>query len=100
MRKYTLASADARATVDLRDYENVIADAVHEVLPLAEVVVERDCYYVSPTPKQGDAVRIGRLICRSALNKHCVKIPKLFSSIEVKGDDKDGNEEKRVGGHY
>lgn len=93
MRKYTLASKDARGTVDLRAYRGVIESAVHEIIPNAKVLVGQDCYYVSPTPKQGDAVRIGRLICKSELCKQCVYIPKLFSSIEVRPKAKEETDE-------
>ena len=101
MRKYTLASRDAKEGVDLRDYQQIIEDAVHEVLPNATVQVEVDYYTVSPTPKQGDAVRIGRAICKSELKKYCVQIPKLFSSIEIEEEKDDGGtKEKRPGGHH
>ena len=104
MRKYTLASKDAKTTVDLRDYRQVIEDAVHEVLPAAKVQVESDYYTVSPTPKQGNAVRIGRATCKSKLKKHCVQIPKLFSSAEVdevKEETNDRESEQQYhGGHF
>lgn len=102
MRKYSLASLGARSNVDLRDYSDVIESAVHEAMPDAVVSVECDCYYVSPTPSQADAVRIGRRICKSALNKHCVHIPKLFSSIEVKNsmEVNNGKTKSTHGGHY
>ena len=83
MRKYTLASPESRSTVDLRDYRAIIESAVQEIMPAAKVIVESDCYYVSPSPKRGDAVKIGRLICKSDLNRHCVQIPKLFTSIPI-----------------
>ena len=101
MRKYTLASFDARGSVDLRTYAEIIENAVHEVMPHAVVQVEKDYYCVDPTPKQGDAIRIGRQICRSALCQYCVQIPKLFSSVEIKPviekEKKDGT--KINGGH-
>lgn len=84
MRKYTLASSDARESVDLRVYAATIEAAVHEVMPTAAVIVEADCYCVEPTLKQGDAIRVGRMICRSALSQYCIQIPKLFSSVEIK----------------
>lgn len=102
MRKYTLASADSRASVDLRDYKDVITDAVNEVMAGVdnlEVIVTKDYYTVSPTPEKGDAIRIGRIICKSALNRHCVQIPKLFSSIEVKELDNGERKEHQMGGH-
>lgn len=100
MRKYTLASAKERQNVDLRDYTSVITEAVYSVMPSAAVRVERDCYYVSPTPSQGEAIKIGRQICQSELKHSCVQIPKLFSSIEVKEAAADGTDkQKRTGGH-
>lgn len=59
----------------MRTYAEIIENAVHEVMPHAAVQVEKDYYCVDPTPKQGDAVRIGRQICRSALCQYCVQIP-------------------------
>ena len=101
MRKYYLASKDAKDNVDLREYQQVIEDAVHEVLPLASVQVAADHYIVTPTPKQGDAVKIGRAICKSALKKHCIQIPKLFTSIEIKDEKNDGKtKQQQYGGHH
>ena len=51
MRKYMLASKGAKDDVDLREYQQIIQDAVHEVLPHATVQVEATYYTVSPTPK-------------------------------------------------
>lgn len=99
MRRYTLASLSARNDVDLRDFEGIIVDAVHSVCPTATILVEKDCYYVSPTPQKGDAVKIGRQICKSALCKYCVHIPKLFSSIEVK-ERSNVREQQPLGGHF
>lgn len=103
MRKYTLASPTAKTTVDLRDYADIIIDAVHAVMPSAAVKVEQDCYYVDPTPTQGSAIKIGRHICQSALKIHCIQIPKLFCSVEMDAHTKEENEsgknKQRVGGH-
>ena len=96
MRKYTLASKDAKAKVDLRDYQQIIEDAIHEVLPTAVVRVESDYYTVQPSPEQWAAIRIGRAICKSALKKYCitVTVPKLFGSIELQEERIDENREK------
>ena len=51
MRRYTLASPESRKAVDLRDYKEVIEKAVHGVMPSAMVRVEKDAYYVHPTPR-------------------------------------------------
>lgn len=101
MRKYTLASLDARISVDLLDYEDVITEAVHAVMPQAKVTVTKDCYHVSPTPTQGQAVKIGRKICESDLSQHCVKISKLFSSIKIEEEaNEKRNDQQLHGGHY
>lgn len=53
MRKYTLADKNAKANIDLTDYSDIIANAVLDVMDNVDdvtVLVEKDCYYVSPTP--------------------------------------------------
>ena len=100
MRKYTLASKSAKGYVDLRDYEDVITAAVLAVMPNATVKVEEKCYYVSPTPKQGEAIKIGRQICQSELSRYCVQIPKLFTSIELEEANHGAKQHsKPLGGH-
>lgn len=98
MKRYTLASGVARRTVDLRDYKDIIVEAVATVMIEKDVtvVVEKDCYYLSPSPSQGEAIKIGRLICRSTLNKHCIHIPKLFNGMEVKSKKKEELDESRT----
>ena len=101
MRRYMLVSTEARAFVDLRDHSETIIDAVHSIMPKASVEVLADSYLVSPTPNQSEAVRIGRLICQSELRKHCIMIPKLFTSEEVKEATDDGEaDEHPNGGHH
>ena len=105
MRKYTLASGDARTKVDLRDYADTIEKAVHEYMTTATVKVCESCYYVTPAPSKGEAIKIGRRICQSALAQHCVMIPKLFTSVEItdktKEEPLDGtNQSKLHGGHH
>lgn len=104
MRRYYLASSDAKQKVDLRDYEAVIVEAVMEVMKDVEgvsVVVYEQYYEVSPSPKRSYAVAIGRKICKSGLSQHCVQIPKLFLSREESSKEEKKNEEKanRMGGH-
>lgn len=105
MRKYYLASPDAKQKVDLRDYEGVIVEAVMEVMKDVEgvsVVVCEQYYEVSPSPKRNHAVAIGRKICKSGLSQHCVQIPKLFLSKEEKHskeEKQDGKKTNRMGGH-
>ena len=100
MRKYTLASPSAKLDVDLRDYADIITEAVRAIMPKAAVKVEQTCYTVDPTPKQGEAIKIGRQICQSGLSRHCIHIPKLFTSIEIKEEKPNGTDKpKRTGGH-
>ena len=102
MRKYTLAAVDSKAAVDLRLYESTITEAVHTIMPNALVTVEPDCYYVDPTPKPGDARKIGRRICKSALSQFCIFIPKLFTSIEITKEvnHDQSTQSKHPGGHH
>ena len=102
MRKYTLADIGNKGTVDLRDYELIITEAVHAVMPDALVSVQQDCYYVTPTPKPGDARKIGRQICKSALSRFCTSIPKLFTSIEItkEATNEKAKQSKHPGGHH
>lgn len=105
MRKYTLVSGDARTKVDLRDYAATIEEAVHGIMPTATVKICESCYYVTPAPSKGEAIKIGRRICQSALAQYCVMIPKLFTSIEItdktKEEPLDGtNQSKLHGGHH
>mgnify|MGYP007057712070 FL=1 len=100
MRKYTLASSVAKSKIDLTAYTEVITEAIHEVIPQASVTVEKDCYYVSPAPSKGDAIRIGRAICKSALAQYCVQVPKLFNSIPIKEDKHEERKQQLPGGHH
>ena len=104
MRKYSLASGKARMAVDLRDYTATIEEAVHEAISTATVEVYETYYTVSPTPSKGQAIKIGRKICQSALAKYCVAMPKLFTSVEVSDREKEKTEDgtdqqERIGGH-
>jgi len=105
MRKYTLASSTARKNVDLREYRDIIEEAVHSILPSATVTVNSDCYMVSPTPSKSQAIKIGRKICQSAMAQYCVQIPKLFISTELSDITKEENNDKQnqqkcIGGHF
>ena len=106
MRRYALASLEHKQNVDLRDYEDVIVEAVMAAMKDVEgvsVVVHERYYEVSPSPSRGSAVAIGRAICKSKLAQCCVYIPKLFSGYEVSTENKEEkNDEKktdRMGGH-
>lgn len=108
MRVYHLSSGAARRMVNLGDYESVICEAVTTVMSGKNVivVVNKDSYSVSPTPTKSEAIKIGRLICKSALSQYCIQIPKLFTGENVKPKKEELNESRtepkvkhRVGGH-
>ena len=105
MRRYALASSEHKQNVDLRNYEDVIVNAVMEAMKGVEdvsVVVYERYYEVSPSPSRGAAIAIGRAICKSGLGKCCVQIPKLFQSVEVSAGKEEKNDEEktnRLGGH-
>ena len=106
MRRYSLASLEHKQNVDLRDYEDVIIAAVMEAMKNIQgvsVVVHERYYEVSPSPSRGQAIAVGRAICKSGLGKCCVYIPKLFMSSEIKMDEEEKNDERKtncMGGHF
>ena len=106
MGRYALASPEYKQNVDLRNYEEVIAEAVMAAMKDIEdvsVSVHEKYYEVSPSPGRGAAIAIGRAIAKSGLGKCCVQIPKLFSSVEVLTGKEEKNEERktdRLGGHF
>ncbi len=106
MRRYALASLEHKQNVDLRDFEDVIVNAVMEAMKDVvgvSVVVHERYYEVSPSPSRGAAIAVGRAICKSGLGKCCVQIPKLFSSVEVaigKEEKSDEGKSDGLGGHF
>ena len=99
MRRYSLASSEHKQNVDLRDYEDVIVNAVMAVMKDVEdvsVLVKEKFYEISPSPGRGTAIAIGRAICKSGLGKCCVQIPKLFSSVEVCIDKEEKNDREKT----
>ena len=101
MRRYYLASAEKRGIVDLREYQDEIVEAVHQIMPQAQVEVKKDFYEISPSPSKGCAIKIGKLLSnKDVLGGYCIKISKLFCSEEVECKEcVDGTEKKCVGGH-
>ena len=101
MRRYYLASVEKRGIVDLREYQDEIVEAVHQIMPQAQVEVKKDFYEISPSPGKGCAIRIGKLLSsKDVLGGYCIKISKLFCSEEVECKECiDGTEKKCLGGH-
>ncbi len=96
MRRYYLTSGDARRTVDLRDYADVITKAITTIMTGKDVtvIVNENSYAVSPAPSRSEAIKIGRLICKSTLSKYCVQRPVLFSGEDVEIKKEEPNESR------
>ena len=78
MRVYKLAAPYHRSYVDLRDFKDIIKQAVHQEVPNAKVVVKEDCYEIDRDISKGDAIRIGRTLASSELGKYCLQRATLF----------------------
>ena len=102
MRRYSLASLEYRNSIDLVTFQNCITSSVHQVIPNATVVVEKDSYTVSPTPTRSEAIRIGRILSsKDILGKYCIFVPKLFYGEDVEERSFTNNAKaKRSGGHF
>lgn len=95
MRRYSLTSGDARRTVDLRDYADVITKAITTIMTEdVTVIVNENSYAVSPAPSRSEAIKIGRLICKSTLSKYCVQRSVLFSGEDVEIKKEEPNESR------
>lgn len=66
MRKYVFANPIYR-DVDLTKYEDLIVEKIHEVVPSAKVVVQKDGYILDEDVTRGEVIKIGRNIAASDL---------------------------------
>ena len=78
MRVYKLAAPYHRSYVDLRDFKDIIEQAVHKEVPNAKVVVKEDCYEIDKDISKGDAIRIGRTLASGELGQYCLQRATLF----------------------
>lgn len=82
MRKFSLASPEARETVDLTAHEKLITDTVKSIIPNAKVKVYEHFYTIDHVTK-GQSIKIGKVLSKSCnLGKYCIQISKLFSGTE------------------
>lgn len=72
MRVYKLAAPYHRSYVDLRDFKDIIEQAVHKEVPDAKVIVKEDCYEIDKDISKGDAIRIGRTLASGELSQYCL----------------------------
>lgn len=99
MRKYSLANPAFR-DVDLRDYTDVIISKVHEIVPSATVIVERDGYILDDNITRGQVIKIGRNVAKSQLWKYRLPRDLLFVGKTIsKRKIKMKNKRKIRGGH-
>ena len=80
MRVYKLAAPYHRSYVDLRDFKDIIKQAVHQEVPDAKVVVKEDCYEIDKDISQGDAIRIGRTLASGELGQYCLQRATCYCS--------------------
>lgn len=84
MRIYKLASSYYRENVNLLDYESLIQQIIHSVVPDVTVIVRSDYYIIENDISKGDAIRIGRLLAKSdCLGKFSTQRPVLFIGTEL-----------------
>ena len=86
MTKYMLTSTEAREKVNLRDYGQIIADAVFEVVEDDEPMIRtaRDFYYVEMDVPMTEIerIQIDEILSASELGKYGVEGQMLFAAIE------------------
>jgi hypothetical protein len=95
-RKYVLASEEARARVDLRDYEDLIRSVVGKIVPKAKVIVKRDCFIVDRLTR-GQSRSLGRELSKTELVKHRQMVCRLFAGSPATEEERKVLHEKRNG---
>ena len=93
-RKFQLASEEARAYVDLRDYEDLIRTTAERVVPDATVVVKRD-YFVIDKLTQGQSRRLGRELSKTELVEYRQMVCRLFTGSTTTEEERKKLYEKR-----
>ena len=85
MKKYILANERFRTRINLRDYDDTIANAVLDVMGGDEVTVcvGNDGYYMDFDPTEEEENRIKEIIEDSYLSMYRANDGSIFTSIEV-----------------
>ena len=95
-RKYVLASEEARARVDLRDYEDLIRAVVERIVPEAKVIVKRD-YFIVDRLTRGQSRSLGRELSKTELVEHRQMVCRLFTGSVATEEERKVLHEKRNG---
>ena len=84
-KEYVLAAKEARKSIDLGDYANMIANAVLGVMDEDDIVVYvcKDGYYMDALASKEEEGRIEEILCNSVLGKYRSQDGNLFTSIEI-----------------
>ena len=86
MIKYVFTSEEARKNVNLREYGQMIADAVFDVIEDDEPLVAtgRDYYYVETDIPltEAEQAKIDEALCSSELGRYRIEGRMLFTSIK------------------
>ena len=85
MKKYVLASEEARKTVDLRNYEEMITDVIFDVIDEDDLVVitRKDCYILDRDQQttEDEETSIEKTLLNSELSQYCTEDGTLFTFI-------------------
>ena len=85
MKKYILTSTEAQKTVDLRNHEDAIVDAIFDVIAEDDMVIctRNDCYFIDMdhpvTPEEESAIEA--ILFNSELGQYRTDDGKLITFI-------------------
>ena len=86
MTKYVLTSTDARESINLREYGQIIADAVFDVVeddePLVMTSKDYYCVEMDVPMTEIERIQIDDILCASELGKYRVDGQMLFTATE------------------
>lgn len=87
MTKYVLTSTDARESINLREYGQIIADAVFDVVeddePLVMTAKDHYCVEMDAPMTESERLQIDEILCASELGKYRVDGQMLFTAVTV-----------------
>ena len=88
-KKYVLVAKEARESIDLGDYADMIANAVLGVVDEDDVMVYvcKDGYYMDVLASKEEEGRIEEILCNSGLGKYRAQDGSLFTSIVIDESD-------------
>ena len=87
MRKqFELAGVTFRDTVDLSAYSSEIIEAVLQVKPDAEVIINKDNFEVIPAMSKSESIQVSRMLRSGSFEQYTTYRPCLFNGIIIEED--------------